>query len=324
MSFCRLPEAWSPFWPVRGWPFFTVFSFWIGKKRLVRGAFSRYLSPQVVSQVLARPELLSLGGARRPMTAFFSDIAGFTSISERLSPEALVNLLNRYLSRMTGAITDHGGIVDKFEGDAIMAFWGAPLPQEDHALRACLAALDQKSLLEEFRAEVRAEGLPELNVRMGVHTGEMVVGNMGSEERFNYTVMGDAVNLASRLEGANKEFDTEIMISEDTLGRVRNEVEVRELDLIQVKGRHKPVRVYELLCRAGHLPPDSAEVRDAFENGLALYRAGEFEQAEGAFQVALATDPYDGPSLRFVERCRFFQQAPPPDDWDGVFTMTSK
>ena len=294
------------------------------EKSAVRGAFSRYLSPDVVSQVLENPELLSLGGSRRVMTVFFSDLAGFTTISEKISPEELVRLLNRYLSLMTEVIMDHGGTVDKFEGDAIMAFWGAPLFQEDHARRACLAALDQQTVMNSLRAEVAAEGLPELRVRMGLNTGPMIVGNMGSEQRFDYTVMGDAVNLASRLEGANKAFGSEIMISESTYEEVRGLVEARELDLLRVKGKEQPIRVYELMARAGELGGERAAVRKAFEEGLSLYRQARFDSALESFQRALSIDPGDKPSKTYLERCRAFKDKPPPPDWDGVFTLAVK
>jgi len=294
------------------------------EKRAVRGAFGRYLSPQVVAEVLEKPELLTLGGSRRVMTAFFSDLAGFTTISESLSPEDLVNLLNRYLSQMTKIILDQGGTLDKFEGDAIMAFWGAPLDQPDHALRACLAALDQQAAMAEFRAQVVADGLPELHVRMGLNTGPMIVGNMGSEERFDYTVMGDAVNLASRLEGANKAYGSWIMISQSTYEEVKDRVEVRELDLLRVKGKTEPIRVYELLARAGGLSPQKSQVRDAFLAGLTLYREMDFVQAEAAFLQALALDARDGPAQTYVERCRIYRKNPPPPDWDRCFTMTTK
>lgn len=294
------------------------------EKRAVRGAFSRYLSPQVVSEVLENPEMLSLGGSRRVMTAFFSDIAGFTTISESLSPEELVHLLNRYLSLMTRAITDRGGTVDKFEGDAIMAFWGAPLPQEDHARQACLAALDQQAILAEFREETAAEGLPELRVRMGLNTGPMIVGNMGSEERFDYTIMGDAVNLASRLEGANKAYETYVMISESTYEEVKDAVEVRELDLIRVKGKNEPIRVFELIAPAGKISSVKTEIRSGFKEGLALYRDMDFIGAEKAFTRVLSLDPEDGPAKIYVKRCLACQQNPPLPDWDRVFTMTTK
>ena len=294
------------------------------EKSRVRDAFSLYLSPDVVANVIENPELLSLGGSRRVMSCFFSDLAGFTTISESLSPEELVNLLNRYLSLMTKAIMRSGGTVDKFEGDAIMCFWGAPAVQEDHALRACLSALEQQELLAGLRREVLEQGLPELRARMGVNTGPMIVGNMGSEERFDYTVMGDAVNLASRLEGANKPYGTYIMISEATYAEVRDQVEVRELDLLRVKGKLEPIRVYELLSKSGELSPEKKRVVEVYTRGLEMYRNREFVEAENAFQEALSLDPEDGPSKTYLERCLTYQEDPPPPDWDGVFTMTTK
>ena len=294
------------------------------EKRHVRQAFARYLSPEVVAEIMDKPHLLGLGGSRREMTAFFSDLAGFTGISERLSPEELVALLNRYLSRMTRVILKWGGYLDKYEGDAIMAFWGAPAMQPDHALRACLAALEQQEEVERFRREIAKEGLPPIHVRMGVNTGPMIVGNVGSEERLNYTVMGDAVNLASRLEGANKAFGSLIMISEVTYEQVRQSVEARELDLLRVKGKNLPIRVYELLSRAGELSETKASVRDRFLEGLEMYRARRFNEAEERFGAALTIDPDDGPSRIYVDRCRMFRAEPPPEDWDGVFTMTVK
>ena len=294
------------------------------EKSAVRSAFSRYLSPKVVEVVLHDPAMLSLGGSRRVMTCFFSDLAGFTSISEALSPEDLVQLLNRYLSIMTKVILRHGGTVDKFEGDAIMAFWGAPLIQEDHARRACMAALEQQAEMDTFRAWALSEGLPELHVRMGLNTGPMIVGNMGSEERFDYTVMGDSVNLASRLEGANKAYGSYIMISESTYSEVEDHVEVRELDLLRVKGKQEPIRVFELMAASGKLPPEKKELRKEYEKGLSLYRAMEFKKAEAAFASALTMAPEDGPSRVYIDRCRAYLKEPPPPDWDRVFTMTSK
>ncbi|MFH1138059.1 MAG: CHASE2 domain-containing protein [Pseudomonadota bacterium] len=294
------------------------------EKKAVKGAFSLYLSPQVVATVLEHPELLSLGGSRRVMSVFFSDLAGFTSISEALTPEDLVSLLNKYLSLMTENIMHWGGTVDKFEGDAIMAFWGAPLVQDDHAFRACNSALEQQKIMEGFRTKALAEGLPELRVRMGVNTGPMIVGNMGSAARFDYTVMGDSVNLASRLEGANKGYKTEIMISEFTYALVRDKFEVRELDLLRVKGKKEPIRVYELLARTGELSPAKVALRTAYETGLAHYRAMDFTKAEDFFSRALSLDPEDGPSQTYLARVKAYRETPPPPEWDRVFTLTTK
>jgi adenylate cyclase len=187
-----------------------------------------------------------------------------------------------------------------------------------------LAALDQQVIMAGLRQEIAAEGLPELWVRMGLNTGPMIVGNMGSEERFDYTVMGDSVNLASRLEGANKAFDTYIMISESTYEAVKGAVEARELDLLRVKGKNEPIRVFELLARAGELPPEKSQVRTAFEEGLALYRDMRFAEAEKAFQRAVTYDSDDGPSRVYIQRCRVYRDNPPPPDWDRVFTMATK
>ncbi|MBF0527853.1 MAG: CHASE2 domain-containing protein [Deltaproteobacteria bacterium] len=294
------------------------------EKRQTREAFSKYVNPQVVDEIMGHPEMLQLGGARRTMTVFFSDLAGFTTLSESLSPEALVHLLNRYLDLMTQAILDRGGTVDKFEGDAIMAFWGAPLPQEDHALLACLAAMDQQAAMDKLRKELISDGLPELNVRMGLNTGPMIVGNMGSKTRFNYTVMGDAVNLASRLEGANKAFASTVMISESTYEAVKDHVEVRELDLIRVKGRNEPIRVYELWSKAGELSSTRIDLRKTYLSGLEAYRNMNFGQALEFFEQALRLNPEDGPTKTYIQRCRTFLESPPPENWDRVFTLTTK
>jgi class 3 adenylate cyclase len=305
---------------------FFAFRHWVvdREKRTIRHAFSRYLSPQVVAEVLQNPALLTLGGSRRVMTVFFSDLAGFTTISEALPAEKMVPLLNRYLHRMTQVILELDGTVDKYIGDAIMAFWGAPLVQEDHAVRACLAALRQREAMAEFREATRADGLPELHARMGVNTGPMTVGNMGSEDRFDYTVMGDAVNLASRLEGANKSFGTTIMISQSTFEAAGEVIEARELDLLKVKGKTEPMRVYELMAHKGRLDAATAEMKEMYEQGLALYRSRSFAEALVWFEKARERVPGDGPSGVYIDRCRTFLDTPPPAAWDGVFTMTTK
>ncbi|MBU2549415.1 MAG: adenylate/guanylate cyclase domain-containing protein [Proteobacteria bacterium] len=296
------------------------------EKRGLRNAFSRYVSPAVAERAMADPEALSLAGSRRVMTVFFSDLAGFTAISERFAdrPEALVALLNRYLKRMTEVIMGRDGVVDKFEGDAVMAFWGAPLTREDHALQACLAALDQQARLEELNRELNADGLPELTARMGINTGEMIVGNVGSDVRLEYTVMGDAVNLASRLEGANKVFGTRILISESTWTQVRGRIEGRNLGRIAVKGRQTALRIYEVMAPAGAMSTDRAKVRQAFEDGLARYEAGDLAGAREAFGRALEADPDDGPARAYLDRCLDIGGGPLSDDWDGVWRLESK
>jgi class 3 adenylate cyclase/CHASE2 domain-containing sensor protein len=218
------------------------------EKKRIRGAFSRYVAPALVDQIMHDPAMLRLGGEKRVCTVFFSDIAGFTNLSEGLSPEQLVEFLNTYLTEVTDIILAQGGMLDKYEGDAVMAVFGAPLKQPDHAERACRAALAVQARLTELRSAWKQRGLPAFITRIGLNSGDMVVGNMGSRERFDYTVIGDAVNLGSRLESANKQYGTYLMISEATREMAGPEKFVtRELDMIRVKGKAEPVRVYELI-----------------------------------------------------------------------------
>ena len=294
------------------------------QKRQIKRMFSHYMSEHLIHDLLKHPEKLRLGGEKRVLTVFFSDLAGFTSLSEKLTPEEVVTLLNRYLTAMTDIILASGGLIDKYEGDAIMALWGAPLPQEDHGARACLAALENQRRLAELRREFEALGLPPVYSRIGVNTGEMIIGNMGSSQRFDFTVIGDSVNLASRLEGANKTYGTAIIISEDTYRQAVARVEVRELDLIRVKGKEVPVRIYELLAAKGELDGKMGEARHRFTAGLGHYRRQEWAKAIGCFQQALEAVPEDGPSRVFIERCREFVETPPPPSWDGVYRLTTK
>ena len=296
-----------------------------GRQKLhIRRMFAQYMSEAVINHLLEHPEKLKLGGERRRVTLFFSDLAGFTSLSEGLAPETVVALLNDYLSAMTEIILAEEGTVDKFEGDAIMAFWGAPLDQPDQAALACRAALAQEAALAELNRGVRARGLPPLQMRVGVHTGEAVVGNLGSQKRFDYTAVGDAVNLASRLEGLNKFYGTVAMASEATAREATAAVEFRELDLVAVKGREVPVRVFEVLSRKGELSPERAAAREEFARGLELYRRQDFAGAAAHFAAARHQDPEDGPARIFLDRCQRFQHTPPPPDWDTVFRPEGK
>lgn len=217
------------------------------QKKLIRGFFNVYVNSQLVDQLIENPDQFRLGGEKRELSILFSDIKGFTNISEALDPEELVILLNEYLGAMTEIVFKYGGTLDKYIGDAVMAFWGAPVPQEDHARRACWAALDMQEKLEELREKWKSEGKPELYIRIGLNSGEVIVGNMGSESRFNYTVMGDSVNLAARLEPANKAFDTSILISEFTNNQVQESCRTREMATITVQGKSKPVKIFELV-----------------------------------------------------------------------------
>nr|HPR38509.1 adenylate/guanylate cyclase domain-containing protein [Spirochaetota bacterium] len=290
----------------------------------IKGAFSRYIAPDVIEQIMEHPESLELGGENRRITTFFSDVAGFSTISEKLTPPELVKLLNEYLSEMTDIIISHGGTIDKYEGDAIMAFYGAPHPYVDHELRACLAAIDMKKRLRELQEHWRNIGQHELFVRMGMNTGMAVVGNMGSRMRMDYTAMGDSVNLASRLEGANKVYGTTAMISENTYNAVKEHVETRRLDFLRVVGKTEPIGIFELLGMKGSLPQKVYDALEHYNKGMDYFRERQWKRAMNAFHDALKILPDDGPSKTYVKRCEEFMKKPPSQKWDGVYTMKSK
>lgn len=295
------------------------------EKRRIKGMFANYTSASMVDELLKNPAMLKLGGQKMYATAFFSDIKSFTTVSESLTPEALVTQLNEYLAAMTDVVLRYEGYLDKYEGDAVMAVYGVPLTRNDHAASACFAALDMQELLHSLREKWRAENRPMLEARMGMNSGPMIAGNIGGKDRFDYTVIGDAVNLASRLEGANKMYGTSIMISEYTYELVKDLVYARELDFLRVKGKTKPVRVYELLAkRDRRLPKEVQTAIENFARGLEYYRRMEWVNAVKAFQQALAAKPDDGPTKEFMQRCEIFLQSPRPKDWDGVFEMRTK
>ena len=297
------------------------------QKAVIKNMFGHYINPAVVNELVANPEKAKLGGDRRELTVFFSDIASFTTISEQYhaKPEGLVALLNEFLDEMTRIVLKYEGTLDKYEGDAIMAFWGAPLPQKDHALRTCLAALDMQKRLEALRPKWIKEGRPPLSVRMGINTGIVIVGNMGGRDRFDYTVIGDSVNLASRLEGANKQYKSNIMISDFTYTHVKTKVTVRELDLIQVKGKTEPVKVYELLGTADmEMTENQRQALEMYHEGLKLYRSRKWEEAIAYMQQAYSLDENCYVAQIYTERANLYQITPPPAEWNGVFVMTTK
>jgi adenylate cyclase len=289
------------------------------QKRYIKNAFRQYLSPTVIEELIAHPERLKLGGERRELSIFFSDLQGFTTISEALSPEDLTTLLNEYLSAMTDIIHEEGGTIDKYEGDAIIAFWNAPLSQVDHAVRAVRASLRCQERLAEMRPAFRARVGKDLFMRVGMNTGPAVVGNMGSHTRFDYTMLGDAVNLAARLEGVNKQFRTYVMASAATIGKIGGAFPSRELSRISVVGRKEPVTVFEPMlpevhaAKAGHLA--------VFAQGLAAFYEGRFEEAGRIFSGTAAEDP---PAAAYAEKCRELAAGPPQGAWGGVWVMTSK
>ena len=273
------------------------------EKARLRRTFRYYVAESVMTEMLEHPELLRLGGEKRDCTVLFSDIRGFTAISEAMTPEALVKFINGYLSPMSRIVFDEGGTLDKYIGDALMAFWGAPVPQEDHALRACRTALRFLEELEQLRPRWRAEGLPDIDIGVGINTGPMVVGNMGSDVRFDYTVMGDAVNMASRLEGANKLFQTNVMVSEDTWRRVASQATGRRLGSLRLRGRSEPVRVWELMA----LRPPTAEEQATiaqFEAAVDALAARRVSDAEAGFQAVLGARPDDRVARRYLSEAR--------------------
>jgi adenylate cyclase len=305
----------------------TVYHFVVERKQrmLIKTMFSTYVNPSVVEELILDPGKLKLGGERRELSVLFSDIEGFTTISEQLESQELVSLLNEYLSAMTEIVLRNDGTLDKFEGDAIVAFWGAPIPQEDHAIRACRCALQMQEALVDIRRLWKTQNRPRINVRIGINTGEMVVGNMGGARKFDYTVIGDSVNLASRLEGANKQYQTGILVSERTYEFVKDQILGRELDLIAVKGRSTPLRIFELLqLKNGTVGRLMTEFLSFYREGLGLYRERRWHDAKASFEKALHCKPDDRPSQLYIERAVHYAMNPPPAAWDGVFVMQTK
>jgi adenylate cyclase len=292
------------------------------EKRWLRQAFGRYVAPSVVEVITTRPERLELGGEEYETTVLFADLEGFTRLSESMPPQTLIRLLNDYFTPMTQIIMSYRGTLDKYIGDALMAQWGAPVPLTDHALRACWAAIEMEKTMTDLQLKWQSQGLPALVERLGLHTGPVVAGNVGSRERFNYTVLGDTVMLASLLEEVNKEYGTRILLSEETCQRVKDQLVVRELDLVQVRGRGQPLAIYELVGSPARM--DSLAWLDAFAAGLKAYRSREFDKAVQAFREVLHLKPGDRPAQVFLKRCLSFAKAPPSPNWQGVFTVEAQ
>ena len=295
------------------------------EQRATKGVMGKYLSPAVMHEVLKDPDGLKLGGEKREMSVLFSDIRGFTSVSEKMEPQELVHFLNEYLTEMTDLVFEHKGVLDKYMGDAIMAFWGAPTHQPDHAEQACRTGFHMMRRLRELQPQWSERGLPPLNIGVGINTGPMTCGNVGSKMRFDYTVMGDSVNLGSRLEGVNKEYGTNIIISDGTYQQVKEKFSARFLDLIAVKGKQEPTAIYELIAPlddAGAQPP--VGFLDTWEIAMGHYKAQRFDDAKAAFERVLEIAPNDGPAMVFIERCGEMVAAPPGEAWDGVFVMLHK
>ncbi len=297
-------------------------------KLRIKNAFQHYVTASIVNEILKDPAKLNLHGEERCLSLFFSDIEGFTTLSEGLSPLIVVNLLNEYLTEMTDIIFKYDGLLDKYEGDAIMAVFGAPVDQADHAIRACRCALDSQKALSEMRARWRKEGKPELFVRIGINTGVVVVGNMGSRMRFDYTCIGDNVNLAARLETANKMFGTSILISGDTADLVKPAILCRFLGMIRVVGRKQAVPVYEVLARLdGHDGGDlelQQHRKKTYEDALQMALNRNFAGAIMYLTQYMSADVEDRPARLLLERCKSYAAAPPPPDWDGIMIQEQK
>ncbi|MDR1428653.1 MAG: CHASE2 domain-containing protein [Spirochaetaceae bacterium] len=296
------------------------------EKQFIRKAFSTYVSLDVVKEIIADPSRLQLGGVKRPMSAIFTDVQGFSTISEKLDPEDLVKLLNRYLSAMSDVILAERGTIDKYEGDAIIAFFGAPLALSGHALRSCVSALAMKRIERELNAAILREGLSPspLLTRIGINTGSMVAGNMGTENKMNYTIMGNAVNLAARLEGVNKQYGTWILASEDTVRETGGLLLARKLDRVRVVGISEAVRLYDLVDTMENAAPEDLRLVEVFHQALDLFESRSWKQASEGFREAMSIRAGDRPSQKYLDRCVQYTKKPPLAAWDGVYNLTEK
>ncbi len=291
------------------------------------------MSPDLVSQIISDPDKLDLGGVSKVITLLFSDIRGFTSLSEKTTPQELVSILNEYLSPMTNIVMSNNGTLDKYIGDAIMAIWNAPFDLAEHGMKGCESALDMIDKLVEINKSLEEKGFPQLQIGIGLNTGEAVVGNMGADVRFDYTAIGDTVNLAARLEGQTKYYGVTVIISKSTVDELPqnliNSMDsersffIRELDYIQVKGKQEPILIYQLFTRVNDRARVS-EIIKRFNECLEFYRSKDFNNAKAAFEKFLEDFPHDVPAELYIERCEEYLQNPPDEDWDYVYTATQK
>jgi adenylate cyclase len=304
----------------------AVESFWTEqrRKREIQAMFGSYVDPAVVALLVRDPEAIRLGGERREATVLFSDLAGFTDLSEKIPPEQLVTVINLYLQEMSDCVIGYHAYVDKYIGDAVMAVFGAPQPTSDHAVDACRSALASRRVLADLNARLAGSHHPTLRMRIGINTGEMIVGNVGSERKRNYTVLGDAVNLASRLEAANKEFGTDILIGERTAHALGGEFATRPLARLRVKGKLEAVEVHELIGLTADLTSSEREFLSAYREGYAHHAAREFAAAAEALHRAQAIAPADQVTAALLRRTTEFAQTPPLADWDPILTLETK
>lgn len=296
----------------------------IKKRQFLQDTLTRYVTKQVVDLILDHPESIILDGEIREATVLFSDIRSFTSLSENMDPKELVLMLREYFTLMVESVFQFQGTVDKFIGDCIMAIFGAPSPQPNHAELAVQTALVMTQYLDGFNTKRMQQGKDQIRIGVGINTGSVVVGNIGSEQRLEYTAIGDAVNLASRLEGINKQYGTDIVISESTACELGESIVKRELDEVRVKGKRQPVKIYEVMGIQEEISSDLIAVQKQFTKGLLSYKERQWDAAIQEFQHVLQISPDDSPSDLYIERCKLYKQNPPPDHWDGVFDMKTK
>src|SRR4030095_3681350 len=309
---------------------FNFFVQELRSKERMKQTFGKYIDPRILEHVLAQPGAEAVASGRRDMTVLFADLVGFTGLSERLTPLLMVTLLNRHFGLQALAVQEHHGVVDKFVGDSVMAFWGPPFvkPQE-HAALACRAALAQLLALDTLRRELpQITGLrrdaPVIELCLGICTGEVIVGNIGSEDTRSYTVIGDTVNVTARLERANRVYGTQILVSETTANAVGSEFEMREIDTISVKGKTETTRVFELMSAAGQLSEEMVRLRERYDQARRAYIAQHWDLAEATFRECLQLRPNDGPSRVFLQRIQALREDPPGNDWNGVWRFTEK
>jgi adenylate cyclase len=309
---------------------FNFFVRELRSKERLKQTFGKYIDPRILEHVLAQSGAEAAGGGRREMTVLFADLVGFTGLSERLTPLLMVTLLNRHFGLQALAVQEHHGVVDKFIGDSVMAFWGQPFVKpEEHAVLACRAAQAQLAALDTLRRELPdITGLrrdaPSIDLGIGICTGEVVVGNIGSENTRSYTVIGDTANLAARLERANRVYGTHILVAESTAQAASSRFEMREIDVIFVKGKIETTRVFELMSAAGELSEELARLRERYDTARRSYLAQDWETAEATFRECLKIRPNDGPSRLFVERVQALRRNPPGKDWNGVWQLVEK
>jgi adenylate cyclase len=309
---------------------FNFFVQELRSKERMKQTFGKYIDPRILEHVLAQPGAEAATGGRRNMTVSFADLVGFTSLSERLTPLLMVTLLNRHFGLQALAVQEHLGVVDKFVGDSVVAFWGPPfVKSEEHAGLACRAAQAQLLALDKLRRELPdITGLrrdaPAVGLCVGICTGEVVVGNIGSENTRSYTVVGDTVNLAARLERANRVYGTRILVGESTVQAIGSEFEIREIDTIAVKGKTETTRVFEVMSMGGQLSEESVRLRERYDQARRMYLGQDWDRAETIFHECLQIRPNDGPSCVLLERIQFLRRNPPGKDWNGVWHLREK